>query len=152
MIHGPSNVKFINAQQARIIHIYENIKMKLYKWHIVYLVGLYIYYIIILLKHPEVFLDSYIPIITGCNTYFYLVGLRLLSKMQSSFPSVILLESTYCVNCLPNMIPFPAIPLICQYTKNIKAHFTSGDQWLLSHVLYIPMKLHNERRIYKGYD
>ena len=31
MIHGPSNVKCINAQQAKIIHIYENIKMKLYK-------------------------------------------------------------------------------------------------------------------------
>ena len=37
MIHGPSNVKFINAQQAKIIHIYENIK------NTVYLVGMYIY-------------------------------------------------------------------------------------------------------------
>ena len=31
MIHGPSNVQFITAQQAEIIHIYENIKLKLYK-------------------------------------------------------------------------------------------------------------------------
>ena len=31
MIHGPSSIKFIHAQQAKIIHIYENIKIKLYK-------------------------------------------------------------------------------------------------------------------------
>ena len=31
MIHGPYNIKLITAQQAKIIHMYENIKMKLCK-------------------------------------------------------------------------------------------------------------------------
>ena len=61
MIHGPYNIKLITVQQAKIIRIYENIKMKLYKciaaiWrtcvmnktqsleNFVYLVGLHIYY------------------------------------------------------------------------------------------------------------
>ena len=31
MIHGPYNIKLINAQQAKETHKYENIKIKLYK-------------------------------------------------------------------------------------------------------------------------
>jgi hypothetical protein len=30
-MHGPENVKFVNAQQAKQIHQYNNIKEKLYK-------------------------------------------------------------------------------------------------------------------------
>ena len=31
MIHGPYNIKLITAQQRKIIHLCENIKIKLYK-------------------------------------------------------------------------------------------------------------------------
>jgi hypothetical protein len=31
MIHGPYSIKLITAQQAMMIHTYENVKMKLYK-------------------------------------------------------------------------------------------------------------------------
>ena len=31
MIHGPYNIKLIAAQQAKKVHTYENIKIKLYK-------------------------------------------------------------------------------------------------------------------------
>ena len=31
MIHGPHNIKLITAQQAKNVHTYENIMIKLYK-------------------------------------------------------------------------------------------------------------------------
>jgi hypothetical protein len=77
-------------------------------------------YTLIRLKH--------IRIITACNINVFLAEMSLLSKLPSSFPSVILSESTYCVSCMPNMVPLPAIPVSCQYTKNITAHFATGDQ------------------------